>query len=430
MPREMKNSGISWIGDIPKEWDVLPARYAFSEEKTKNTDGRTQNALQFKFGAIVPKSNFDADTDEYVADTITSYTVVRPGTVMINGLNLNYDFVTQRTALVKETGAITSAYLALLPNTERIMPEYATYLFKGYESRMALHNMGSGIRLTLGFKELKRQPILFPTLSEQKRIVEYLDKRCASIAGIISETEMSIAYYRKLKQSVVTEAVTHGIRKDRQSTESGIDWLGKVPDNWSLIKGKYLFIERNQRGNDVELQLLSPTQKYGVIPQKMYEELSGMRAVKLEETVDYSTLKSIYVGDYCISLRSFQGGFEYSRYNGVVSPAYHVFYKAVNLWDDYYRYLFKDVGFIAKMASLTKTFRDGKSISFADFSNSIIPVPPYDEQVEIANYLDSQCAEIDKIIASKETLLLELDKYKKSVIFEYVTGKKEVPVCQ
>ncbi|MBO5544741.1 MAG: hypothetical protein J5949_08955, partial [Oscillospiraceae bacterium] len=111
MAREMKDSGVPWIGEIPKNWRLLPAQYGFAEVKTKNTDGAVQNALQFKFGAIIPKSNFNADSDDYVAGTITNYTIVQPGTVMINGLNLNYDFKTQRTGLVREPGAITSAYL-------------------------------------------------------------------------------------------------------------------------------------------------------------------------------------------------------------------------------------------------------------------------------------------------------------------------------
>ena len=152
MDRSMKNSGYDWIGDIPSEWPVLSAQRGFTEVKKKNADGAVQKALQFKFGTIIPKANFEADSDDYVADTITSYTIVEPGTVMINGLNLNYDFKTQRTALVKEKGVITSAYLALWPDTSKITPEYATYLFKGYEAKMALHNMGSGIRLTLVWK--------------------------------------------------------------------------------------------------------------------------------------------------------------------------------------------------------------------------------------------------------------------------------------
>lgn len=207
----------------------------------------------------------------------------------------------------------------------------------------------------------------------------------------------------------------------RQMKDSGIAWIGEIPAEWELRKGKYLFSQRSEKGNTKELQLLSPTQKYGVVPQSVYEELSGMKAVKLDESADYSSLKSIYEGDFCISLRSFQGGFEYSKYNGVVSPAYQVFYKAVPLCDDYYRYMFKDQGFIAKMTSFTRTFRDGKSISFSDFADSLIPVPTIEEQRRIADFLDTECARIDAVIEKTRASIEEYKKLKQSVITEAVT---------
>lgn len=207
----------------------------------------------------------------------------------------------------------------------------------------------------------------------------------------------------------------------REMKDSGIDWMGVIPKNWSLLRGKYAFRERNERGNNIELQLLSPTQKYGVIPQQKYEEYSGMKAVKLDSTIDMTALKSIYRGDFCISLRSFQGGFEYSNYNGVVSPAYRVFYPITDVVSDYYRYLFKNQPFINKMASLTKTFRDGKSISFEDFSNSLIPVPPFDEQRCIAAFLDAECAKIDAVIEQTRVSIEEYKKLKQAVITQAVT---------
>ena len=161
----------------------------------------------------------------------------------------------------------------------------------------------------------------------------------------------------------------------------------------------------NDRGNNVCLQLLSPTQKYGVIPQDKYEELTGMNAVKLNDSTNYALLKTIHKGDYCISLRSFQGGFEYSEYD---------------------KYLFKEKGFIDVMNSYTMSLRDGKNIAFDDFGDTFIPVPPLDEQQEIADYLDNKCAEIEQIIADKKSQIETLDGYKKSLIYEYVTGKKEV----
>lgn len=207
----------------------------------------------------------------------------------------------------------------------------------------------------------------------------------------------------------------------RATKDSGFEWIGEIPTSWELYKGKYMFTQRNLRGNTIELQLLSPTQKYGVVPQSVYEDRSGMNAVKLNENANLSALKTIHKGDFCISLRSFQGGFEYSEYEGVVSPAYQVFYPVVKVARGYYKYLFKDSGFIEKMNSYTMTLRDGKNIAFADFGNTYIPCPPVDEQQRIADFLDTKCAEIDALTADIQAQIDTLEQYKRSVITETVT---------
>ena len=207
----------------------------------------------------------------------------------------------------------------------------------------------------------------------------------------------------------------------RATKDSGFEWIGEIPTSWELYKGKYMFTQRNLRGNTIELQLLSPTQKYGVVPQSVYEDRSGMNAVKLNENANLSALKTIHKGDFCISLRSFQGGFEYSEYEGVVSPAYQVFYPVVKVARGYYKYLFKDSGFIEKMNSYTMTLRDGKNIAFADFGNTYIPCPPVDEQQRIAEFLDAKCAEIDALVADIQTQIDTLEQYKRSIITETVT---------
>lgn len=205
--------------------------------------------------------------------------------------------------------------------------------------------------------------------------------------------------------------------------DSGIDWIGKIPDGWKIEKGKRIFAQRNERGNKINLELLSPTQKYGVIPQTLYEELTTYSAVKLKEGTDLSQLKTVHKGDYCISLRSFQGGFEYSKYEGVVSPAYQIFYAIKNIDECYYKYLFKDQTFIAKMNSFTMSLRDGKNIAFSDFGNTYIPLPPLSEQIKIANFLDKKCTQIDSIIEESKKSIEEYKSWKQSVIFEAVTGK-------
>ena len=259
--------------------------------------------------------------------------------------------------------------------------------------------------------------IPFPPLNEQQRIAEFLDRECGKIDGLKADIQSQIDTLEQYKRSVITEAVTHGLNPSAPMKDSKV-WYGQIPSEWKELKGKYVFKQRNDRGNNVCLQLLSPTQKYGVIPQGKYEELTGMNAVKLNDSTNYALLKTIHKGDYCISLRSFQGGFEYSEYEGVVSPAYQVFYPIITIADGYYKYLFKEKGFIDVMNSYTMSLRDGKNIAFDDFGDTFIPVPPLDEQQEIADYLDNKCAEIEQIIADKKSQIETLDGYKKSLIYE------------
>lgn len=208
----------------------------------------------------------------------------------------------------------------------------------------------------------------------------------------------------------------------RKLVDRGIDWVGAAPENWQFKKGKYLFQQRSERGNTIELQLLSPTQKYGCIPQSLYEELTGANAVKLNEKTDLNLLKTIHRGDFCISLRSFQGGFEYSDYEGVVSPAYQVFYPTRNdVYRGYYKYMFKDGAFIDKMNSFTLSLRDGKNIAFADFGNTLLPLPSVEEQRAIADYLDKKTSEIDAAIKEAQELIEKYKAYKQSIITEAVT---------
>lgn len=207
----------------------------------------------------------------------------------------------------------------------------------------------------------------------------------------------------------------------RQMKDSGYSWLGQIPALWPLKKGKYIFRQKSERGNSICLQLLSPTQNYGVIPQELYEELSGMSAVKLNDKIDLAGLKTVHRGAYIISLRSFQGGFEYSEYEGVVSPAYQVFYPTVPICNRYYKYMFKDRGFIEKMNSYTISLRDGKNIAFSDFGNTYIPLPPVPEQQRIADFLDDRCAEIDNLTADIQKEIEMMQEYRRSLITEAVT---------
>ena len=201
----------------------------------------------------------------------------------------------------------------------------------------------------------------------------------------------------------------------REMKDSGIEWIGQIPERWQLRRAKTLFTQRNSKGNKVEV-LLSPTQKYGVVPQS---QLEGV--VQVKEDTDLQMFKTIHKGDFVISLRSFQGGFEYSLYEGVCSPAYQVFYPITPICDLYYRYLFKSQSFISKMNNLTVGIREGKNIQYIDFANSQIPVPPIAEQERIAAFLDAECAEIDAVLEKTRASIEEYKKLKQAVITQAVT---------
>lgn len=420
--REMKDSGISWVGEIPKEWTIMPLYCFYSERKNKNIFGAENNLLSLSYGKVIRK---DINTSEgLLPSNYNGYNIVEAGDIIIRPTDLQNDKRSLRTGLSKERGIITSAYIALKPKNG-INSRFYHYLLHTYDILKVFYNMGNGVRQGLNYDEFAKLMVYSPSDTEQQRIADFLDRECGKIDGLKTDIQAQIDTLEQYKRSIITEAVTHGLNPSAPMKDSKV-WYGQIPSEWKELKGKYVFKQRNDRGNNVCLQLLSPTQKYGVIPQDKYEELTGMNAVKLNDSTNYALLKTIHKGDYCISLRSFQGGFEYSEYEGVVSPAYQVFYPIITIADGYYKYLFKEKGFIDVMNSYTMSLRDGKNIAFDDFGDTFIPVPPLDEQQEIADYLDNKCAEIEQIIADKKSQIETLDGYKKSLIYEYVTGKKEV----
>lgn len=415
--RQMKNSGIAWVGDIPQDWDIgrIGGLYRIRNEKVSDKDFMP---LSVTMKGVLPQLETAAKTNDG-----DNRKLVRKGDFAINSRSDRRGSC----GISKYDGSVSLINTILKPQT-KMNVQYYDWLFHSSRFSDEFYKMGHGIVDDLWsttWDEMKRIRIPVPPLDEQQRIADFLDIECKKIDELKADIQTQIDTLEQYKCSVITEAVTHGLNPDVPMKDSAV-WFGKIPNSWTVVKGKYVFTQRNTRGNNIALQLLSPTQKYGVIPQEKYEELSGMSAVKLNDSTNFALLKTIHKGDYCISLRSFQGGFEYSEYEGVVSPAYQVFYPIVNVYRGYYKYLFKEKGFIEVMNSYTMSLRDGKNIAFDDFGNTFIPVPPVEEQKIIAEYLNKKCAEIEQTITDKKAQLDTLDEYKKSLIYEYVTGKKEV----
>ena len=420
--REMKDSGIEWVGQIPSTWTIKPIRAEFEEVTRKNSNGEVKTALKFTYGNIVKKNNFDADEDAYVADTILNYTVVTPGTIMLNGLNLNFDFVTQRIGLVKEIGTITSAYTAFRPLSGRVLSEFATYLLKSYDTCKAFHNMGGGVRKILNFSELKRHYIVYPEVVEQQRIVSFLDAQCVKIDTFSADIQTQIDSLEQYKRSVITEAVTKGLNLDAEMKDSGIGWIGTIPTAWKVSRIKYeiLPLQRPVYPTDLVMTCF----RDGEVTLRQNRREDGF-------TVSFTEngYQGVEVGDLVIhGMDAFAGAIGCSDSRGKITPVVHVCKTTGN--NRFFMYALRSMA----MNDVLMSFAEGIRVRSSDFRNFNklgkfrIAVPSVDEQNEIVAHLDSKCTEIDAIIALKKQQLEILSDYKNSIIYEYITGKKEVPL--
>ena len=271
------------------------------------------------------------------------------------------------------------------------------------------------------------QYLPWPTEEEQNRIVDFLDHKCAEIDSVIAKTQRTIEEYKSLKQSIITEAVTKGVRGKRPMKDSGIEWFCEIPEEWATIPSKFLF-----RNSDLLKQpgdeQLTASQKYGIISQREYMERENTKIVLANKGLE--DWKHVEPYDFVISLRSFQGGLEMSETTGCITWHYIVLKPRKTIVSKYFKWLFKSEIYIKALQRTCNFIRDGQDLRYSNFVQVPLFEPSLDEQQEIADYLDQKCSEIDALIAKKERFLVEMENYKKSLIYEYVTGKKEVPVCQ
>ena len=252
-----------------------------------------------------------------------------------------------------------------------------------------------------------------------------LDAECARIDAVIEQTRASIEEYKKLKQAVITEAVTKGIRPGRKMKDSGIEWVKELPEDWAVIPSKYLFRNSDMRRLDNDEQMTA-SQQYGIITQAQYMELTGAKVVFANKGLE--DWKHVEPYDFIISLRSFQGGLEMSETTGCITWHYIVLKPCKPIYSYYFKWLFKSELYIKALQRTCNFIRDGQDLRYSNFVQVPLFEPSLEEQKGIADYLNKKCAEIDQLISKKESFAAELESYKKSLIFEYVTGKKEVPV--
>lgn len=401
-----KDSGVKWLGQIPSHWEVKKLRAFFSEVCESNSALKVHNQLQFKYGTIVPKPN--TGVDDAVLKTVSKYTVVNRGDIIINGLNLNYDFISFRVGKVNEQGVITSAYIAMRPN-KGLSSKFYEYLLKAMDAKKVFHGFGTGIRATLSFKELKHKFLPLVPLNEQEVIVAYLDKVTGDIDRAIEAQQKMIDALNERKQIIITRAVTRGLNPDAPLRDSGIDWLGQIPEHWEIIPMRYLC---KMKTGDKDTIMRDDNGKYPFYVRSPHIEHIN--------TYSYDGEAVLMAGDGVGAGKVFHyvnGKFDYHQrvYNfhqfKRITGEFLYFYLKCN-----FRYKIEEGGAKSTVDSVRLPWLKAFPIC----------VMPKDEQQSIVEHIHKSTGPIDCALSNCERMISLLQERKQIIINEVVTGKTKV----
>lgn len=443
MSRQMKDSGIEWIGEIPEKWELKRLKSQLVERKEKNEPVKTDFILSLgaNYG-IIPYSDKEGGGNKAKED-LTDYRLAYPGDIVMNSMNI----LSGSVGMSEYFGCVSPVYYMFYPRTEEVCTEYFYLIFQSKAFQRSLLGLGNGIlikessngnfntvRMRISVNKLNSLMLPIPSYSEQKRIATYLGQQCVHIDAVIEKTKASIEEYKKLKQAVITQAVTKGIRGDRPMKDSGIEYIGFIPKEWKMCQVRHIGIPQNGISKGAEYFGSGfPFVSYGDVYRniELPKQVSGL----IQSTVSEQELYSVKKGDIFFTRTSEtieEVGFSsvctedipYATFAGFVirvRPVDDTLYEGFSKY--YFRsshhrfYLVKEMNLVTR-ASLGQSLLKGMPVL----------IPSKEEQIEISNYLDEKCKCIDKVILKKEQSLTELEAYKKSLIYEYVTGKKEVPV--
>lgn len=406
-----KDSGVEWIGEIPSHWKMVINGMLFHEEIRKPEIQDMPLSLSQKSGVVF--------ADELDVKTLRTSSYENWKRVIENDLVLNRFKAHLGVLFASSLKGMVSFHYGVFAPRIKLLPKYYEYLFhtEKYKYKYAASSKG----MTVGLQNLSNQDFyavksIFPPYEEQQAIVDYLKDKTLKIEQYVSARERERELLDSLKQSEIANVVTRGLNPNVKMKDSGIPWIGEIPEHWTTRKIKFLFKERSEKGYPNE-PVLCATQKYGVIPQSMYEN----RVVVVNKGLE--GLKLVKEGDFVISLRSFQGGIEYAHYQGIISAAYTVLSPSDEVNTNYIKYLFKSHPFIELLKTCVTGIREGQNINFDLLRKSSIMLPPLSEQQAIVSYIDEKLQKIDQYMADLQREIDYLKEFKQRLISDAVTGQ-------
>lgn len=414
MAREMKDSGVEWIGEIPCTWNLSKIGHVYTEKRIKVSD-RDYPPLSVTMRGVLPQLDTAAKTDAH-----DDRKLLCKGDFAINSRSDRRGSC----GISPMDGSVSLINIVLQPK-EEMDSQYYEWIFHSSMFSDEFYKWGHGIvddLWTTGWQDMKKITIPTPALQEQEKIAVFLNEQCGELDDVFNKTRASIEEYKKLKQAVITQAVTKGVRGNREMRDSGIEWIGEIPKEWNTIKIKWILNERKLKSENGTEEPLSMSQKIGIIPTKEMEMIPNVAS-------SFVGAKIVYNGDLVFNkLKAHLGVFAVSKYYGLVSPDYAVYYSKGVAEVQFLEYLFKTPQYINEFKKKSSGVGAGLTRLYTDDLFGIYCILPCkDEQLEIIRYLDKKVKEIDELIIKKEQYITEIENYKKSLIYEYVTGKKEVP---
>ena len=431
--REMKDSNVNWLNTIPCDWALSRIKYVLNERIEKNDPIKTKDILSLtEKQGVVPLSEKEGGGNKPKED-FTAYKLAYPNDIVINSMNI----LSGSVGLSKYFGCVSPVYYMLRPFNDNFDVRYFNYIFQTKVFQLSLFGLGNGIlikesgngkfntiRMRIPMEKFGNLLIPVPNEKEQIKISNYLDTKCSEIDATAEDIQKEISLLEEYKKSVITEAVTKGLNPDAEMKDSGIEWIGEIPKDWD-IHPVYAYFEegktKNYRMQEQNLLSLS----YGRIIRKDINTNGGLLPAS------FNTYNVVEAGDIIIrptdlqnDKRSLRTGLV--KEQGIITSAYIDLRPKKDVNSEYYHYLLHSYDIIKVFYNMGNGVRQG--LNYSEFAKLLLLEPAQAEQQQIVDYLNAQCSEIDALIADKKRQLDILADYKKSLIYEYVTGKKEVPV--
>ncbi len=424
--RAYKDSGIQWVGPVPEHWRVTPLVGVAAERQEPNSGMQEDNLLSLSYGRIVRKDI--ESNDGLLPASFETYQVVHQGDTVLRLTDLQNDKRSLRSAYVQERGIITSAYLALQPTG--ILPRFLSYLLRAYDTRKVFYSMGGGLRQSMKFSDLKRMPIAVPPEPEQEAIATFLDLEAAKIDGLAEEQRRLVGLLKEKRQAVISGAVTTGLNPNVPMKHSEVDWLGKLPAHWSVlrVKAASTFMTSGPRGwsdnisEDGALFVQS-----GDLTETLGIDFENAKRVVVADDAE-SKRTQLNSGDVLVCITGAKTG-KVAVCEQVDEPAFinqHICLvrPAECLRPAYLgAYLHSSAG--QRYFDLAQ-YGLKQGLSLENVKQAAVPVPPLTEQDQIIDYVRRLASELDALTAAAERSIALLHERRAALISAAVTGKIEV----